>query len=729
MKQIAILLFIISSLQLSVAQKSVAIYWDASYSMEDRKIERELQFLDNYFKKYDEANVTLVMFSNDILSTDKFQIQNGNWTNLKNDLITTVHDGATSYMPLFKENADEYLLFTDGIENLNKLNAPINTPIHVITTVSNARTTHLKLISDLSKGRFIYLDTKALSAANIKEKTEELVSGIDDGVITGTIVGVDGNLANASVINQTSNIGTASDLKGNYSIKADEGDIIIFTYLGKKTVSIRVSKADIINISMANISESLGEVVISSETEEEEELVNVGNTVVDKRRLGYDVETITEEEISDQDLDLIGAVKGQFTNFEIPFDNYDQVDISQFLGRGKNMSIMLNQYGLVVVDGVPLGQTESEFGGIRYSQDNIINPEMIESITYLKGLAATNKYGTIGRNGVLLIVTKNAAVVKSTNKKEVPLGTTDTYSGDAQLIETLPNTPYILALKKSNSVNEAFGIYLKERELHGDDPVFYIDVADYFKGWKNPLISQRILSNVSEILFNDSEALKMVAYKQHAAGFFNDALITLEQISKLDPNHSQSYRDLALGYVYAKQYENAFNLYNAMDKNSGVNNISLLGIQKTVTNEFKNLIGLHGNSFNTAGTNDKYKRPIKYKSRIVFEWSNLNSEFDLNIINPQNRFFTWSHTLAENSQSILQEKQQGYGIEEFYLTEDDIGEWKFNMKYYGNGSDRPTFVKITTYKNYGSSNQIKTIEVVRLNEPNIEQTVTKVAIN
>jgi len=154
-------------------------------------------------------------------------------------------------------------------------------------------------------------------------------------------------------------------------------------------------------------------------------------------------------------------------------------------------------------------------------------------------------------------------------------------------------------------------------------------------------------------------------------------------------------------------------------------------MNKTITNETKNLIALHGNQLNTQGINQKFLRPIKYKARIIFEWNNLNAEFDLNIINPQKRFFTWSHTIAENSQRILQEKELGYGLEEFYLTSSDLGEWTFNMNYFGNNSklDEPTFVKITTYKNFGSANETKDIKVVRLHKKDIEQTVIKLNVN
>jgi len=718
-------------MQTTFAQRNIDLYWDTSYSMKDRNLQSELVYLDNYFKKHPQTNVNLIMFSNEVILKESFSVKESNWLTLKKELANTIYDGATHYNIEENNNVDEILLFTDGNENLNELTSQSTVPIRVVSTSVYTNTTKLKLISDLTSGSFVYINSDLRSTTE-KVKTEQISDGVYNGFVSGNITGIEGGLGNVSVINKNSNKGTASFSNGNYKVEADDGDLLVYTFLGKKTINVRVTKANIINVYMPNIDQSLDEVVVTSKAPEDEvELVNVGNQKVDKKTLGYDVETITEEDISDLDTNLAGAVKGQFTSFELPNDTYDRVDISQFLGRGKNMTILLNQYGLVVMDGMPLGQSGSEFGGIRYAQDDIINPDMIESITYLKGLAATNKYGTLGRNGVLLITTKNATGGKDITKKEIVLGTTSTYTGNAEMASELPNTPYINALKDAKSIDQAFNIYLVQREKYGEDASFFLDVFDYFKDWNNELLSSRILSNVYEIAYDNDVVLRALYFKQHEAKDYKAAVKTLERIVKIKPKESQSYRNLALAYNYNGEYDKALKLYSNIDKNVGVSNINTLGLAKTITNETKNLIALHGSELNANDVNPKFLRPIKYKSRIVFEWNDLDAEFDLNIINPQNRFFTWSHTQAENSQRITQQKELGYGLEEFYLTSSDIGEWVFNMKYYGTNAKKklPTYIKITVYKNFGSPNQTKNISVVRLEKTNVEETVSKLIVN
>jgi len=728
MKSIIVLLSFWLCIQGITAQKQTAVYWDTSYSMKDRKIDRELQYLNNYFKKHQDVNVTLVMFSNDIILKEVYIIKFGDWTNLRQELQNTIYDGATSFSNLFKDDYDESFLFSDGIENLDKFKPPTNKPFHIISTLPSSNSVNLKLAADLSSGSYVYLNSD-LKKPDKTEKVEQLFSDESEGFVTGIISGFEGPLHNVNVINKNTNQGVASLTNGNYKIKANDGDILVFTYLGKKTVNIRVSKADVINITLGDIGENLDEVIITAQVEKEE-LINTGNTKIDKKRLGYSIESIGSNEISSLDIDVKQAVKGQFAGIQIA-NNTAQArsDLSQFLGRGKNMSILGNQYGLIVLDGVPLAQSQS--GGGFTNDTSFINPDIIEDITYLKGLAATNKYGTRGRNGVLLITTKNATGGKVTTKKQINLGTTATYGGNAQLISELPDVSYIKALKTSKTIDEAFQNYLLQREKHGKKPEFYLDAYDYFKGWNNELLSKRVLSNVYEIAFDDVKALRALSYKQQANKNYKDAVVTLNRVLRLEPKQSQSYRDLALVKNYAGNYKESLKIYDNIDKNRGVGNIVLLGMNKTITNETKNLIALHRNKLNIQGINQKFLRPIKYKARVIFEWNNFDAEFDLNIINPQKRFFTWSHTVAKNSQRILQEKELGYGLEEFYLTSSDLGEWTFNMNYFGNSSklDEPTFIKITIYKNFGSANETKDIKVVRLQKKDIEQTVVKLIVN
>lgn len=724
---------------ISYSQKKIGLYWDVSLSMQERNIEREFNFLNNYFKKNTEVDLKLIMFSNEIILEQNYKIEQGDWNALRIELSSAIYDGGTSYKILFDTTLDEYIVSTDAIESMGKFKPSTDKPIHFMSTIENSNTIELKLASKLSNGTFSHL---VFNNTNLKKENQPIINE-EDGHVTGTVSDANGVLINVNIFNKNTNKGTSTNNKGFFKIKADEGDVLVYTYLGKKTSYIRIGKVKELYVVLDNDGENLDEVVLKARVDEKEEVINLGESSIDKKRLGYDVEMITSDDVSNQDTDLIGAVKGQFTNLTIPNKTNGRIDLSQFLGRGKNMTILGNQYGLIVVDGVPLNGSDSGANSITgaglnsaannyVSQtDNMIDPSMVHSITYLKGLAATNRYGTIGRNGVLLITTKNAIAGKDYTKKQEALGTTATYSGNAVELETLPNNNYINDLKTAKTVGEAFEKYLIQRAEFGNQPSFYFDVYDYFKGWNNDVISKRILSNVYEIALDNSKALKILAYKQQEQNELEAALYSFELIKKLEPQKSQSYRDLALAHFYNKDYKTALRIYNNLDKNRAVNNVNTRGIKKTILNDAKQLITKAGSLLQTNHVNPMFLKPITYKARIIFEWNDLDSEFDLSIINPQKRYFTWSHTNTKNAQRIAEEKEQGYGLEEYYLTNSDKGQWTFNMKYYGKTSKdkEPTYIKITIYKDFETSKEQQIIKVVRLDKKNIEQTVAKVLID
>jgi hypothetical protein len=75
--------------------KLVMIAWDASFSMENRVVENDIKFLDNYFKRNPDITVNLVIFSDAVMEDSNYQIGGGDWAPLKDKLKAVVYDGAT----------------------------------------------------------------------------------------------------------------------------------------------------------------------------------------------------------------------------------------------------------------------------------------------------------------------------------------------------------------------------------------------------------------------------------------------------------------------------------------------------------------------------------------------------------------------------------------------------------------------------------------------------------
>jgi TonB-dependent SusC/RagA subfamily outer membrane receptor len=692
--------------------KKVTLLWDTSYSMIDRNLDNDLDYLNEYFLKNSNTQVTLIKFSNDIILNQTYSIKNSNWLDLKKELQSTTYDGSTNYNKIKTPKTDEVLLFSDGYTYDLKF-PEINASLIVISSNKEYNTDFLKTITKGSKKEFINLRT--IQSNNSKASVFKTVSG--------RVSDENGYLSDVTVISRDNNTQTVTDSLGNFSIEAQNRGILEFRYIGKNTILSRVSESTVKNIYMTDGNMVLDELVLENK---KQEVIDNGYGKLDKKRLGYSVETLAGNKIIPSNTDVKDAVAGKFAGVKIGAND----DLTQFVGRGRYTTILGNQYGLVVVDGVVIKQSNSSMGAGFIADTGFINTENIESVTYLKGLAATNIYGSDGSNGVLLIKTKTGSS-SFKKKKKRQLGNTPTYNEYVE-IEEIINEPYIKEISQTTTIEDAYKMYLSQRELYGKDINFFFDIASYFKNWNNLYLVKRILSNVLEINKNlDLEILRVLAYKYDEFEMFEESINVYEQLISFEPSESQSYRNLALSYQLNKQFTKAQEIYNKIHYNQYSDVNSFNGLKQTINAEYKNLVALHNSTLSATNTPEFYKKNVEYDTRIVFEWSHFDAEFDLQIVNPQKRYFTWSHTQKEEASRFMKETSQGYGLEEFFITKKDKGEWLFNLTYYGKktgDNSMPSYVKVTVYSNFGKPTQTKKVTVKELNDLNKKESILKLEI-
>ena len=715
MKKYLVLLVAISICQSISSQeiiKKATLLWDTSYSMVDRNLDNDLDYLNEYFFKNSNTEVTLIKFSNDIILTETYGIKNSNWLDLKKELQNTTYDGSTNYNKLTVSESDEVLLFSDGYTYDSKF-PKLNASLIVISSNKEYNTDFLKTIAKGSKKEFVNLRTvQSNNSKASKFKT-----------INGRVSDENGYLSDVTVISRDNNLQTITDSLGNFSIEAQNRGILEFRYIGKNTILSRVSESTSKNIYMTDGNMILDEVILENK---KKEVIDNGYGKLDKKSLGYSVETLDGNKIIPSNTDVKDAVAGKFAGVKIGAND----DLTQFVGRGRYTTILGNQYGLIVVDGLAIKQSDSSMGAGFIGDTGFINPENIESVTYLKGLAATNIYGTEGRNGVLLIKTKTGSS-SFKKKKKRQLGNTPTYIDDIEIEEVI-DKPYIREISQTTTIEDAYKMYLSQRKLYGKDISFFFDIASYFKNWNNPYLVKRILSNVLEINKKlNLEILRALAYKYDEFELFEESIKVNKQLISFKPSESQSYRNLALSYQLNKQFTKAQEIYNKIHTNQYSDVNSFNGLKQTINAEYKNLVALHNSNLIATNIPEFYKKNAEYDTRIVFEWSHFDAEFDLQIVNPQKRYFTWSHTQKEESSRFIKETSQGYGLEEFFITKKDKGEWLFNLIYYGKktgDNSMPSFVKVTVYSNFGKPTQTKKVTVKDLNDLNKKESILKLEI-
>ena len=220
--------------------------------------------------------------------------------------------------------------------------------------------------------------------------------------ITGTVTD-DNNLPlpGVNVVIKDTSTGTQTDFDGNYSIQAQTGDVLVFSYVGLKTVEYPVTNNTTIDVVLEPNSAELEEVVVTALGIERE-----------KKSLGYATQEVDGSEVADvPTTNFANALSGKVAGL--------RVNPSGTLGgstntviRG-NASLTGNNQALYVIDGTPIDNSNTnssdQTSGRGYDYGNAatdINPEDIKSINVLKGAAATALYGARAANGVIIIETK-----------------------------------------------------------------------------------------------------------------------------------------------------------------------------------------------------------------------------------------------------------------------------------------------------------------------------------
>ena len=81
--------------------------------------------------------------------------------------------------------------------------------------------------------------------------------------------------------------------------------------------------------------------------------------------------------------------------------------------------------------------------------------------------------------------------------------------------------------------------------------------------------------------------------------------------------------------------------------------------------------------------------------------------------------------MASNNELITDEKLKGYSSKEFMIEDLGMGNWLVNLTYYGNKKYTPTYLKMTTYYNWGKLNQHSKIKVFKLTKKNVKVQLLK----
>ncbi|SHM73374.1 TonB-linked outer membrane protein, SusC/RagA family [Cyclobacterium lianum] len=208
-------------------------------------------------------------------------------------------------------------------------------------------------------------------------------------------------------------VGTITNIDGDYQILAPEDGTLVISYIGFATQRVQVNSRSIINITLVEDIAALEEVVVTALGIERE-----------AKSLGYATSSVDSEEMTiNRTPNFMNALQGKVAGVNISSMSTGPAGTSKIRIRGQSSFGGQNQ-PLVVVNGVPVDNTNfgaqqnnrgsdaanTDRGRTRVSDGgdglSSINPDDIESMTVLRGAAASALYGARAKDGVIMITTK-----------------------------------------------------------------------------------------------------------------------------------------------------------------------------------------------------------------------------------------------------------------------------------------------------------------------------------
>ncbi len=352
--------------------------------------------------------------------------------------------------------------------------------------------------------------------------------------ITGTVTdGAGSTIPGVNVIILGTGQGVVTDFDGKYTVNvSDLPDVKLqFSYIGYITKVVEIGDMSVIDI------------VFEMEATQMEEIVVTALGIKRKKKaLGYSATDIKGDALTEaRESNIMNSISGKVAGVQISSTSGGAGGSSRVVIRG-NSSISGNNQALIVVDGVPIDNSNHETTNWNSSDqhdygDGVsdINPDDIESLTILKGPNAAALYGSRAANGVVIITTK-----KGRKKKGIGVSFSSTTTIETADIQAEYQNKYGMG----DEGNILWNVLTEEQKVlyPGYDSLRYIE---------NPTSSWGPEMNGQEVLHWYGKIGKLEAHPDNVKDFFETGFTTTNSIAIDGGNEKATFR-LSNTNLYSK---------------------------------------------------------------------------------------------------------------------------------------------------------------------------------
>lgn len=666
----------------------VGLVWDASGSGAARDHAREFALLDGWLRRLGTVEVLLQPVRDVAGPVERFSVQAGNWTALRDRLKGMAYDGATQAAALrAPDGVQMALVFSDGLGNwgTDKDAATLPAqpvPTYAVTASAGSNAAGLRRMAEASGGG--YLDLLAVSTTQALEALAQQAPRVEVAASEGAE-----DVELASALPEQGRIALAGRFTGPEAVVT-----LQWPQPGGKsetrTLRIAAPAADSTTVPAPGVAAHRWAALRMARLEAEGERQRAA-----VRRLGQafriasrETSLIVLDTVQDyarHDIEPPPALRARWAQLRTDTASREAATRAQHLDRiARQFDEKLAWWDKdFPKDEAPPKLKEQARGGA-VGMSAAPPPPAPAALPKLEfapqrtsPIAPTGTRG-LRREAMPFAPGADALAAAPARSAGAPP------SASIQLRACQPDAPYLRRLRAASSVNDLEAIYLDERPSHTNSTAFFLDVADLLYERGQPALARRVLSNLAEMELENRHVLRILAYRLLQAGDTAVALPVLRSVLALAPDEPQSWRDLGLALAKAGQPQAAVDqLWQVVSKPwagrfPGVELIALAELNAIVAQAQTD-----GKTLNTQAVDPRLLRNLPLDLRAVLAWDADNTDIDLWVVDPNGEQAYYGNRLTYQGGRMSADFTGGYGPEEFSLKNAKPGTYTVRARFYG----------------------------------------------
>ncbi len=666
-----------------VRPERVGLVWDASGSGTARDHAREFALLDAWLRRLGTVEVLLQPVRDVADPVERFTVQAGNWSALRDRLKAMVYDGATQAAALrAPEGAQLALVFSDGLGNWGDDSALPRQPVptYAVSAIAGSNAAALRRMAEASGGGYLDLlampNAQALDALAQEAPRVEVLSfdGADD-VELASSQPEQGRIA----------------LAGRFT--APEATVTLRWQLpgGRhetRSLRIQAPAADTPSVTTGVAAHRWAALRMARlEAEGERQRAAVRRLGQAFRIASRETSLIVLDTVQDyarHDIEPPPALRARWAQLRTDASSREAATRAQHLDR------IARQFDEKTAwwdkdypkdDAPPKTKDQARGGAVAMSAappPPAPSPALLPKMDGFSTNRPTASTGTRGLAREAPSAPGADALAAAPGRAAAPP------SASIQLRAWQPDEPYLRRLRAAGSVQDLEAIYLDERPSHTNSTAFFLDVANLLYERGHPALARRVLSNLAEMELENRHVLRILAYRLLQAGDAAVALPVLRTVLALSPDEPQSWRDLGLALAKANQPQAAVDqLWQVVAKPwagrfPGVELIALAELNAIVAQAQAD-----GKAVNTQAVDPRLLRNLPLDLRAVLAWDADNTDIDLYVLDPNGEEAYFGNRLTYQGGRMSADFTGGYGPEEFSLKHAKPGTYTVRARFYG----------------------------------------------